>query len=421
MRDSPYLEYLKVQNFKSFKEIDLELKQFNVIIGANASGKSNFVQIFNFIKDIREQGLDNAISLQGGIEYLRNFKLGQEQNLVIELKIVLPRKAQMRMPLSRSLKSKHDLYYTGATWEFELRFGKRSGFKIVRDVWKVDIAAYERDNRKKANQNTRGTIEITTKEGTVHYNLIMPREFSLSKNFSRYWRREQISNKKVILEWAFALDYLFPEITNFFDKLMVYDFDPKLAKKTAQLTGKFELNHDGSNLAIIVKDVISNKGAKRKFSNLITDLLPFVKSVGTENFADKSILFTLTENYFKKHSLPSLLLSDGTINITALIIALYFQPNSLTIIEEPERNIHPFLISKVIEMMNDASSLRQIMVTTHNPEIVKYADLENLFTVRRNSDGYSEIIRSSDQQEIKTFLENEMELEELYVQNILGS
>ena len=54
---------IKISNFKSFKEIDIDLRQFNVLIGANASGKSNFVQIFKFLRDIEKHGLENAIAL----------------------------------------------------------------------------------------------------------------------------------------------------------------------------------------------------------------------------------------------------------------------------------------------------------------------------------------------------------------------
>lgn len=415
MRKSPYLEHLKVRNFKSFKELDLELNQFNVIIGANASGKSNFIQIFNFIRDVRKRGVDNAISLQGGIEYLRNFKLGQEQNLVIELKIVLPDKARVRIPL----KNMHVMYYTAATWEFELYLDKRSGFQIVRDAWNIDMVEYEQDGGKMADPKASGQIEITRKDGMMHYNMNMSQETILSRELGRYWRTEEIPSEKVILECSFVLNCLFAEISGFFDRLAVYDFDPKLAKKPAQPNGKLELNDDGSNLAVIVNNVVSNTEDRRKFYNLVTDLLPFVKSVDMENFAGKSILFTMAEEHVKKHSLPSSLISDGTISITALIIALYFQNNSLTVIEEVERNIHPSLISRVIEMLNDAASLRQTMITTHSPEIVRYAGLENLFTVRRDSGGHSEIIRPADQQEVKRFLENEMELKELYVQKML--
>ena len=57
---------------------------FNCLIGANASGKSNFVSIFKFLRDICKSGLDNAISLQGGIEYITNIN-GQSNPLKVKI------------------------------------------------------------------------------------------------------------------------------------------------------------------------------------------------------------------------------------------------------------------------------------------------------------------------------------------------
>ena len=67
------LEHIKVRNFKSFKNLDISLNKFNIVIGANASGKSNFAQLFKFFSDIALYGLEDAISRQGGMEYLLNF------------------------------------------------------------------------------------------------------------------------------------------------------------------------------------------------------------------------------------------------------------------------------------------------------------------------------------------------------------
>ncbi|MHC3130004.1 MAG: AAA family ATPase [Candidatus Bathyarchaeota archaeon] len=50
------LHNIRIDNFKSFKKLDVTLNQFNVLIGANASGKSNFVSIFSFLKDIVSNG-----------------------------------------------------------------------------------------------------------------------------------------------------------------------------------------------------------------------------------------------------------------------------------------------------------------------------------------------------------------------------
>jgi predicted ATPase len=41
------LSRIKIKGFKSIKELDLDMKPINVLIGANGSGKSNFVSVFN--------------------------------------------------------------------------------------------------------------------------------------------------------------------------------------------------------------------------------------------------------------------------------------------------------------------------------------------------------------------------------------
>ena len=67
---------LTLQNFKSFRDVTIPFRPFNVVIGGNASGKSNLVQAFQFLKDIADHGLENAVSLQGGAEFLRNMDVG---------------------------------------------------------------------------------------------------------------------------------------------------------------------------------------------------------------------------------------------------------------------------------------------------------------------------------------------------------
>ena len=68
------LSKIEIKNFKSFEDISLDLNDFNVLIGACASGKSNFIEIFRFIKDISDD-FERAISKHGGDYYLKNFNL----------------------------------------------------------------------------------------------------------------------------------------------------------------------------------------------------------------------------------------------------------------------------------------------------------------------------------------------------------
>jgi predicted ATPase len=202
--------------------------------------------------------------------------------------------------------------------------------------------------------------------------------------------------------------------------MKVYDFDPKLLKKAVPIMGKTELEKDGSNIAIVVKNIIEDPGKKVIFENLIKDVLPFVDDVAVEKFMDMSLFLKMREVYSRGIYLPGSMISDGTINILALIIALYFEERPVTIIEEPERNIHPYLISRVVAMLKEASTKKQIIVTTHNPELVKHVELDDILLISRDRSGFSEIMRPANRLEIRTFLDNEIGIEDLFVQNLLG-
>lgn len=119
------IKRIEVRNFKSFEELKIDPGKFNVIIGANASGKSNFVHIFEFLRDITSSGLNNAISMQGGVEYLRNMNIGASEPLSI--KVVFDPGFEW-LGWIKGIKTYEVIY------EFALRFNKRgSGFRIVKD------------------------------------------------------------------------------------------------------------------------------------------------------------------------------------------------------------------------------------------------------------------------------------------------
>ena len=414
------IKKIRISNFKSFKDLDVELGNFNVLIGANASGKSNFIQIFKFLKDIINSGLDNAISLQGGFEYLMNINIGSSKSFSISLISDLEfgwiaRKTDEELIAIKTSK---------IIYEFALNFKRKQlTFEIVKDklTYQCDFVKFleKKKGLEEKEKLGKGSIIISRANGKVDIEINKPEEVLIKEDdiIPPFWREERLSPNKLLLETPLLF---LPPLENIFNNISIYDFDPKLPKKASPITGKAELEEDGSNLSIVLKNIIENKKERRKLFNLISELLPFVKNLDVEKFADKSLLFKLQEKYFEKQYLPASLISDGTINITALIIALYFEKKPLTIIEEPERNIHPYLISKVIEMMKEASKKKQIIVSTHNPEVVKHADLKDILLIYRDKEGFSKISKPGDKEEVKTFLQNEIGIEELYVQNLLG-
>src|SRR4029077_5845885 len=74
----------------------------------------------------------------------------------------------------------------------------------------------------------------------------------------------------------------------------------------------------------------------------------------------------------------SLEMSDGTLRILGLLLAIY-QPQapSVLLIEEPEATIHPAAVEVVTQILLDASQERQVLITTHSPDILDFKEIRD--------------------------------------------
>ncbi len=415
------IKKVKVANFKTFKELDLELGNLNVIIGANASGKSNFTQIFRFLKEIEENDLRNAISMNGGLKCLRNLKISNSQEMQIEVELDLGSGARF------ATKDKNvDINFNRIEYRFSIGSGKpQNGFKITDEQFVQRFEIVRQDDKNELFEDYQGLNEgsITVSKIGSKVDITIEPAGLMDKNtwpaltIKEFASQQNTDDNSLLIQQPY-LGLLVPPWKSLLGDSSIYNIDPRAAKNPATITGRADLEENASNLALILNNIIEDKEKKRKLRNLINDILPFVENVGTERFAEKSLSMTLHENYYSE-DLTAGLLSDGTVNIAALIVILYFENRDIIFLEEPERSIHPYLISKMMDMVKDASEHKQIIITTHSPEVVKHAGLENLLLVSRDKDGFSTISRPSEKEEVKVFLKNELGLDELYVQNLL--
>ncbi len=78
---------IKLKNWKNFKELDVSLKNRMFIVGPNASGKSNFLDVFRFLRDIAKKGggLQNAVLDRGGISKIRCLAARAHPDIEIEI------------------------------------------------------------------------------------------------------------------------------------------------------------------------------------------------------------------------------------------------------------------------------------------------------------------------------------------------
>lgn len=226
-----------------------------------------------------------------------------------------------------------------------------------------------------------------------------------------------------VISFGPALNYYFPlqrSVPDYLKGIGLYDFDPKLTKHPAPIAGRAELEEDGSNLALILQTVLRDRNNRRQLSNLVRELLPFISGLKVDTSSDKSLLLTLRETYFRKEYLPASALSDGPISVITLILALYFESKHIVVVEEPERNIHPALLSKLVNLMKDASASRQILVTSHSPEFIKYAGIDSLLLLSRDSAGFTQVQTPANSDRVRGFLMDEIGVDELFARQLLG-
>ena len=121
---------LTVENFKSFDKLEVELRPFNIVVGSNASGKSTFLDVFRFLRDIAEDSLESAIGIRGGGEMLRNFNLDENQ----VLRICVETDDAQRLVLSVQQDSAIVTEINRTAYEFSIRYDKSdSGYQVLKD------------------------------------------------------------------------------------------------------------------------------------------------------------------------------------------------------------------------------------------------------------------------------------------------
>ena len=413
---------LTLQNFKSFRDVSISFGQFNVVIGANASGKSNLVQAFQFLEDIASDGLENAVSLQGGIEFLRNMTAGPEEPVTVSVEFESPNDEDRRLSLTPG---STEIRVSSVNYAVSLKLGSHDN--------EIEVV----------NEKIHARLQVTDAPNNSTYRIMGEGIWTLSREYNSLRATIEANEKiKPILEAVYPsliskrisairlsastslLEMPVPLISQSRSRPIgyrasIYDLDPRLSKRGISRAGKADLESDGGNLAIVVKDILRDKEKSRKFHNLIGYLMPYVEKVSVEELAFNSMMMNFRESYAPERDIPATFISDGTIGITAALVAFAFEGNDITILEEPDRNVHPRLISGLTSLMKDVSRRSQILITTHNPEFVRLAGIENLILVHRDKEGFSRVSRPADSEIVKIFLSEEIGIDDLHMDGFL--
>ena len=127
------IKRLIVKNWRNFRELDVPLRERQFIVGANASGKSNLLDIFRFLRDIVKAeggGLQKAVKDRGGVSKIRSLAARQDPEIAIEIHLA-------------------DNAESPETWRYAIGIrqeprGYRQPFLTYERVWKGDQQILDR-------------------------------------------------------------------------------------------------------------------------------------------------------------------------------------------------------------------------------------------------------------------------------------
>lgn len=369
------LKNIKAINFKNFKELDVSFNSLNLLIGSNASGKSNFIQLFKFIKDLSSLGIENALSLQGDVDFFKNLSIFNQNTII-------------------SYTFKNDTInqeFSEIIYEIEFSYNDKIHFK--KEILKLISNGSE--------------LVLINKNGSLEIIGTQPEGFPIRII------EKKISNRNCLAQIIFDLF----DLEIFSNK--IYDFDIQKAKLPSTINDIIELKENGENLAVSIRHIFKNNENKEAFINLVQQALPFIKDINIENYFNENLVLNLKESYYKDTFLPSSVLSDGTIIVFCLIIALFFDNSKIKIFEEPERALHPYLISRIVSLFYDSSRENQIFLTSHNPEMLKCIKLDDIFVISRDNEGFSQIKNIREFENLEVFLSNDLGIDQIISSSLL--
>lgn len=405
---------IEIKNFKSFNDISVNLNDFNVIVGQSASGKSNFIEAFMLLKDIAED-FDNGISNHGGVLF-KNINCKNDDPTCIKATIG-DGNPFINVPnqiIKDNKKLNTIVSYTSIEYELCINFNPIEIENITENV-KLNFNI-NGDDSKLLSQNTLHlknndgniTAKFEKKEQYAKLEFFAPESLLNIVNNNFKEKKGLIINSPlsaVPISWA-----------NYFKNINSHNFDPNVSK-----IGNLKentLSVYGDNLPFVLENILNDEENKRKFINLVSLLLPYINDIQVGKMEDDKPIFKLIESY---SNLPIFapFISDGTANILALVSAIYFSKNNIILIEEPERNIHPGLLMQLIDMMKEACEInKQIIITTHSPEILNNCELNDILFISRDSNGFSKFSKPADNDDIKEFIK-ELTIGELFVEGSL--
>ncbi len=314
-----------LKNWRNFRNAEAELGRRMFLIGPNASGKSNFLDAFRFLRDIARPGggLQKAVEDRGGISKIRCLAARKEPQIEIEV----------------HLSSLHD---QGIRWRYAIALrqesrGYRQPYLEYERVWKDD-------------------------------DLILDRPDASD-------RQDELRLTQTHLEQINA-NYAFREIAEFLETICYLHLVPQLLRHPEAFSGP-ALRDDPFGRNFLEKLAQTTEGTRKsrllKIEKVLQLAVPQLKELSvTKDDVGKPHLAAIYEHWrLRGARQQEEEFSDGTLRLVGFLWAL-LDGDSLLLMEEPELYLHTAIIRRLPGLIwrIQAKKKRQMLISTHSYDLL---------------------------------------------------
>lgn len=378
----PRIEYLKVQNFRALRDVELkDITPLTVLLGPNGSGKSTLFDVFAFLAECFELGLRRAWDKRGRAKELKT--RGSDGAIVIEIKY-----KEANYPIIT----------------YHLAVDERNGAPFVKEEWlkwrrgKHGQPFNFLDYKEGSGRAISG--ELPDKEDQRIEIPLKSADLLAVNALGQFAEHPRVAAlRDFITGWH--VSYLSADST-----------------RTQPEAGPQErLNRTGDNLANVIQYL--DEQHPDRLEAIFTTLrrrVPRIERVLTESMPDGRLLLQIKDAPFA-HPVLARFASDGTLKMLAYLVLLQDPtPPSFIGIEEPENYLHPRLLPELAEECQQATARTQMLVTTHSPFFINQLEPKQVRIIYRGTDGYTQTQRIADIPGINEFIQHGASLGDLWME-----
>ena len=410
-------------NYRCLRYVRRPLQPFHVLVGPNASGKTTFMDVISFLSDLLLHGLEGAMLKRTSNPHDLLF---QHQGHLFELALEASIPYNLREKTTRSdlntIRYEITLGFDDVSPDFEIKAErvllKRSSadhgdqpslFPAVRKAPDTLVLKSSRDIKyvisKVPGGNDNFYSEIYRKSG---------------KGWTPSFR---LGPKRSALRNMPADERRFPVTTWFRDYLQTgvqhLTLSSSNISKPSPPLNVTTLALDGSNVPwVIARMREQDRENHTAWIRHLQTALPDLTDITTIERPEDRHCYMVYE-YSNGLKLPSWVVSDGTLRLTALTLPAYLaEPNGTFLIEEPENGIHPRAVTTAYESLSSLYDA-QVLLASHSPVVLSEANTNEVLCFARDEQGATDIVLGSEHPALRNW-QDVADLGTLLAAGVLG-